>query len=529
MGRRAADTTNPVRELGVPLTGGRGWKAGESDRAGRLSSQKWGPLCNVGVQTSPQLRAMVSLNWRRQPGQSEHCASVPGAQEGHAKVNTEVTRTVHTGRITPCDTGTAVTREISQNAANSVSQGLGQGDVASGLYCHVQVKKASPNQSGGRTGSQPTGKRNLRYTNGSVVAPEVVGGVCCEGPEGAEPEQSGSIVEKAMSGLREQACPPAGGRLGSAQSQPGPRPCPMAPRICTHCGRKQTQAPPCMAPACRRKAAQQRGSTTLPAPSSKNAMRPEEAKLAAPVHTMPKATPPDLNTHTEPNPTLPDLPTHAQPKDACPDNSTYAELKMASSDQSTYTEPKAASSVHITNTDPVPARPPMPPDPQTPAHKRSSSQSGYSHAPSAKPFPPECHPRHTAPPLPPSPKCNGVPRGIQDRLLTVEESLLSNQEKIKVLLNVIQDLERSRALSEGRKSYRTGQDLNNCTTCQKTACIIYSVEHDFRQQEGRFQGVLDTLEGEYDTPLPARAPPSRPSSSTKNKVKKLRKKCFWWL
>lgn len=38
---------------------------------------------------------------------------------------------------------------------------------------------------------------------------------------------------------------------------------------------------------------------------------------------------------------------------------------------------------------------------------------------------------------------------LQDRLQSVEESLQSNQEKIKVLLNVIQDMERARALNEG--------------------------------------------------------------------------------
>ncbi|KAH0629683.1 hypothetical protein JD844_011941 [Phrynosoma platyrhinos] len=62
---------------------------------------------------------------------------------------------------------------------------------------------------------------------------------------------------------------------------------------------------------------------------------------------------------------------------------------------------------------------------------------------------------------------------LQDRLQSVEESLQSNQEKIKVLLNVIQDMEKARALNEGRNFYRTGQDLNNCSTCQNTACIIY--------------------------------------------------------
>ncbi|XP_064182085.1 uncharacterized protein LOC135250086 [Anguilla rostrata] len=531
MGRRATDTTNPVPELGIPLTRGRSWKTGESDRVGGVSSQKWGPLCNVGVQTSPQLRALVSLKRRKQPGQSEHGASLPGAQEGHGRVKPEITRAVHTGRLTSCDTGTAVTKEISQNAANSISQGLGQGDVGGEVYCHVKVKRTSPNQSGGRTSSQPTGKRNIRYVNGSVVAPEVVGGVCSEDTEGAEPGQSRTLLEKTMS-LREQACTQVGGRSGSLESQPSPRPCRMTPRICTHCGRKQQpQAPPCMAPACRRRAAQLRGSMTLPAPSSKNGTRSEEAKFppAAPIHTLPKATPPGCATHAEPKPTLPDLPTHTQHKHASPDNSTYTEPAIIAYDQPTYAEPKLASSDHSTNTDPVPSQPTIPPDPQTPAQKRSSSQSEYSHAPSAKTFPPDYHPHHTGLPPSPSPKCNGVPKGLQDRLLTVEESLLSNQEKIKVLLNVIQDLERSRALSEGRRSYRTGQDLNNCTTCQKTACIIYSVEHDFRQQEGRFQGVLDTLEGDYDTPLPALPPPSRPSSNTKNKVKKLRKKCFWWL
>ncbi|KAI4818658.1 hypothetical protein KUCAC02_003962, partial [Chaenocephalus aceratus] len=166
-------------------------------------------------------------------------------------------------------------------------------------------------------------------------------------------------------------------------------------------------------------------------------------------------------------------------------------------------------------------------------------------------------------------QCNGAPgglldkttgkppRGLESQLHSVEENLQSNQEKIKVLLNVIQDLEKSKALSEGRSSYRTGQDINNCPTCQKTACIIYSsnsncapaaspvssslslsllfsVEHDFRQQEGHFQGVMEALDGEYDVPAltltkPTLAPSSACRPSTKARVKKLRKKCFWWL
>lgn len=60
------------------------------------------------------------------------------------------------------------------------------------------------------------------------------------------------------------------------------------------------------------------------------------------------------------------------------------------------------------------------------------------------------------------------------------------------------------------------------------------MEHDFRQQEGRFQGVMEALDGEYDVPAPtltkpAPAPSSSGRPSTKARVKKLRKKCFWWL
>ncbi|XP_003428631.1 protein INSYN2B [Ornithorhynchus anatinus] len=124
---------------------------------------------------------------------------------------------------------------------------------------------------------------------------------------------------------------------------------------------------------------------------------------------------------------------------------------------------------------------------------------------------------------------------LQGRLQSVEESLHSNQEKIKVLLNVIQDLEKARALTEGRNFYRTGQDLNNCSTCQNTACIIYSVEYDFRQQEGRFHQVLKTLDQVEQIPEmspPQQVPVDPPvpeKQDIRRKSKKMKKKCFWWI
>ncbi|KAM9373161.1 protein INSYN2B [Phaethornis superciliosus] len=124
---------------------------------------------------------------------------------------------------------------------------------------------------------------------------------------------------------------------------------------------------------------------------------------------------------------------------------------------------------------------------------------------------------------------------LQGRLQSVEESLQSNQEKIKVLLNVIQELEKSRALSEGRNFYHTGQDLNNCSTCQNTACIIYSVEYDFRQQEGRFHQILKMLDHAEKNPVPASPQnlssdhPTPDKKEFKRKTKKVKRKCFWWI
>ncbi|XP_034782653.2 protein INSYN2B-like isoform X2 [Acipenser ruthenus] len=86
---------------------------------------------------------------------------------------------------------------------------------------------------------------------------------------------------------------------------------------------------------------------------------------------------------------------------------------------------------------------------------------------------PHCHvevPQHgpgtAALNTPPSPLANGGPAALEGRLHTVEECLHSNQEKIKVLLNVIQDLERSKALSEG-----SGMVFNGVPTEQARTSI----------------------------------------------------------
>ncbi|XP_074546860.1 uncharacterized protein LOC141805621 isoform X2 [Halichoeres trimaculatus] len=126
-------------------------------------------------------------------------------------------------------------------------------------------------------------------------------------------------------------------------------------------------------------------------------------------------------------------------------------------------------------------------------------------------------------------------RSLQNQLHSLEGVLETSQNTIKVLLDVIQDLEKKEAERDGH-SYRTGQDIENCGTCRDCACIIYSVEHDFRLQEGqvvRTWKVGDPPEGMPQPPTPQPPTPHqqdspqpvRPPATTK----KNRKKCFWFL
>ncbi|XP_036845245.1 INSYN2B protein-like [Oncorhynchus mykiss] len=148
------------------------------------------------------------------------------------------------------------------------------------------------------------------------------------------------------------------------------------------------------------------------------------------------------------------------------------------------------------------------------------------------------HPADAALLLPPSPQCSR-PAPLQRRLQFVEANLAANQDRITTLLNIIQDLEMSQALSKGRRCYRTGQDLRECSTCQKTACIVYSVEYDFRQQERRFLAVLNPQKADNNATTFLPSLPHNPTlltnaitkTMTKSKVKskKLCKTLFRWL
>ncbi|XP_062257489.1 inhibitory synaptic factor 2A [Platichthys flesus] len=83
-------------------------------------------------------------------------------------------------------------------------------------------------------------------------------------------------------------------------------------------------------------------------------------------------------------------------------------------------------------------------------------------------------------------------KDIKAQLQAMENLISSSQETIKVLLGVIQELEKGEAQREGL-SYRTGQDTANCDTCRNSACIIYSVELDFKLQEDKLHPLMRRL------------------------------------
>uniref|UniRef100_A0A672JHN1 Inhibitory synaptic factor 2A-like n=1 Tax=Salarias fasciatus TaxID=181472 RepID=A0A672JHN1_SALFA len=119
-------------------------------------------------------------------------------------------------------------------------------------------------------------------------------------------------------------------------------------------------------------------------------------------------------------------------------------------------------------------------------------------------------------------------KDIKEQLQAMETLINSSQETIKVLLGVIQELEKGEAQREGL-SYRTGQDTANCDTCRNSACIIYSVELDFKLQEDKLQPLMKRL-----CPLDSQQCPALPysnevfTSTPKRKSKTESKKHARW-
>ncbi|XP_029377681.1 inhibitory synaptic factor 2A [Echeneis naucrates] len=124
-------------------------------------------------------------------------------------------------------------------------------------------------------------------------------------------------------------------------------------------------------------------------------------------------------------------------------------------------------------------------------------------------------------------------KDIKAQLQAMESLICSSQETIKVLLGVIQELEKGEAQREGL-SYRTGQDTANCDTCRNSACIIYSVELDFKLQEDKLQPLMKRLcplDGQQRPALPYSNEvfTSTPKRKSKTEYKKHARWKLWFL
>ncbi|XP_016323497.1 protein FAM196A-like [Sinocyclocheilus anshuiensis] len=127
----------------------------------------------------------------------------------------------------------------------------------------------------------------------------------------------------------------------------------------------------------------------------------------------------------------------------------------------------------------------------------------------------------------------GADGNVKARLQAMEALINSSQETIKVLLGVIQELERGEAQREGL-SYRTGQDTANCDTCRNSACIIYSVELDFKLQEDKLQPLMKRMcpfeEPSYPSlPYTHEVFTSTPKRKSKTESKKHARWKLWFL
>uniref|UniRef100_A0A8C7M423 Mucin-17-like n=1 Tax=Oncorhynchus kisutch TaxID=8019 RepID=A0A8C7M423_ONCKI len=253
MGRRAADLTTPVPVLGVPaLVGVRGWSTAGGERAGGVLPLTWGPQCSIGVQTSPDMRAPPILHGTKLtgtfPSQSERSITptcngyIPKeAKEEEGIRQTKSVRqrgVLSKQRSLDSKTKKGVTFE---EISSELTENVVFNKWKSGTYCFARAIKTNPHLLGGVGNSQIKERRDLRYTNGSVVDSEAIGGICIDGSDEAEPVSTMSSRGRDQSKPKEHSV--AHSYCGNAKRPPAPPPLWMLQEMCRHCGGRQTVVP----------------------------------------------------------------------------------------------------------------------------------------------------------------------------------------------------------------------------------------------------------------------------------------------
>ncbi|KAG7515191.1 hypothetical protein JOB18_001630 [Solea senegalensis] len=422
----------PVPVLGVPaLVGVCGLKTTGEDTAAGVLLHTWGLHCSVGVQTSPGIS--------RQPTQQPSTDTLPVLSERNNQIFNKETHYEDNDKraILKQKSGESKTKkEVTFKALG----GETSHNVTciqrnrNGTYCFARAIKTNPHFADNITNVRPKLKPAVRYTNGSVVDSEAIGGISVDGNEAA-PIKSGTFRERdpvRKQGHHAEHC-------GRTPLSSVARPFGTVQKLCSLCGGRQSVTT--------RAATLGANNPAVSASSLNSAL----AALSTGTHFH--------TSHIERN------------RDIKPNQDQITD-SVTDRDNGTQT-------LHVNNEE---ARFRKTAHPACPVHAQSGHNLiSLSHTRTAD----------AATLLPLSSSQCWRPAILQQELETVEASLAANKDRITTLLNIIHDLETCHTPTSGRRCFKTGQDVKTCSTCQKTACIIYSVEYDFRQQERRFSEVLN--------------------------------------
>lgn len=238
MGRRATDLTAPVPVLGVPaLVGVRGWRTIATDRTVGALLHSWGPQYNMGVLSSPGVGGPPANYTMQLTG------SLPAPSDGiqmsnsfmnHNSENKETLKSEkEKGAILKLKTRSSKTKkEVTfRTAACEASK-----DVTCGLEsrltgCRAKEIKGSlhlSDNAGAKSRLKP-----VRYSNGSVVDSEAIGGISVD-----EAEPATSSVGKKHTELPSHQEEKSGNPLLFSRA----RPVRTLQQPCGHCGGRQWDA-----------------------------------------------------------------------------------------------------------------------------------------------------------------------------------------------------------------------------------------------------------------------------------------------
>lgn len=205
MGRRAADLATPVPVSEVPaLVGVRDWRTANGEAGLTCAHQ-----CNVGVQTSPGMR---SCQESRTVIQSEKRTTLQS--NGHISVEVE------------CRKRSAFFkhRSLENKVKKGVTfQGVDNDDICKGNKAETHCDSLTIQTNTHRANGRVKGKKEFRFTNGSVVDSDVIGGI------------SSDISEVESSTSRLKTIVHSGKRKVPPCSPPHGFPL----RICSKCGGRQ--------------------------------------------------------------------------------------------------------------------------------------------------------------------------------------------------------------------------------------------------------------------------------------------------